>query len=306
MSTPDPADLLHRFVRESAFAQRGAVITDLDGTAVHEDAGRVVIPKTVSHGLGQVHALARPIVINTLRFPLNVIRTFGREWYSITRAPLPLVSLNGSLVGHLHETPAGEIEFEEALAFPLATAQVRAVLDDVSTLLAAGIEDLALFHYPRDWRAGEIVWTPDPARVPALRERYRSASEVFAAPLRELRERLLARELCMLLLLVEAEAGRLMAYQHVQPRRFHTAPGVDKLHGARVVAGLLGVELAESVGAGDTPMDNFLDGVGLAVQVGELDLPFHGRRHTLRVGSSLELGELLFRLADLHRPAAQA
>lgn len=74
MPTPEPADLLQRFVRESGFAQRGAVITDLDGTAVHEHEGRIVIPKTVSHGLQQVYALARPIVINTLRFPLNVIR----------------------------------------------------------------------------------------------------------------------------------------------------------------------------------------------------------------------------------------
>ncbi len=306
MPTPEPADLLQRFVRESGFAQRGAVITDLDGTAVHEHEGRIVIPKTVSHGLQQVYALARPIVINTLRFPLNVIRTFGREWYSITSAPLPLVSLNGSLVGHLHETPAGEIGFEEVRAFPLEAAQVESLFADLQTLLDGGVDDLVLFRYPRDWTAGEVVWTPSPARVAPLRERYASASVVEALPLPALRERLLSQELCMMLLLVQAEGDRLMAYQHAQPRRFHTAPGVDKLHGARAVADLLGIDLGESVGAGDTPMDNFLDGVGLAVQVGDLDLPFRGRRHTLRVGSSLELGELLFRLADLHRTPGPA
>ena len=300
MTGADPADLLQRFVRESQFAHCGAVITDLDGTAVHEVDGRILIPKTVSHGLTQVHALARPIVINTLRYPLNVIRTFGREWYSITRAPLPLVSLNGSQVGYLDSTAAGEIVFREVLAFPLAQSEVEAVLADIEVLVESGIDDLVLFAYPRDWTVGEIVWTPAAARVPALRARYAEADRVHASSPAALRSRLVSTETCMLLLLVEAEAGRLKAWQQVQPRRFHTAAGVDKLHGARVAADLLGIDLAESVGAGDTPMDNFLDGVGLAVQVGGLELPFRGRRCTLRVGDSLEFGEQLFRLADLH------
>ena len=40
--------------------------------------------------------------------------------------------------------------------------------------------------------------------------------------------------------------------------------------------------------------------VELDMKVGGLELPFRGRRCTLRVGDSLEFGELLFRLADLH------
>jgi hypothetical protein len=34
-------DPLLKFVNESAFAQNGGIVTDLDGTALHEDAGRV-------------------------------------------------------------------------------------------------------------------------------------------------------------------------------------------------------------------------------------------------------------------------
>jgi hypothetical protein len=37
------------------------------------------------------------------------------------------------------------------------------------------------------------------------------------------------------------------------------------------------------------------------VHVGPLELGFRGRHRTIRVGDSLELGELLFRLADLQR-----
>jgi hypothetical protein len=35
-------DPLLKFVNESAFAQNGGIVTDLDGTALHEDAGRVI------------------------------------------------------------------------------------------------------------------------------------------------------------------------------------------------------------------------------------------------------------------------
>ena len=105
----------------------------------------------------------------------------------------------------------------------------------------------------------------------------------------------------MIFLLVEAEEDRLMAYQHTKRSNFVTQAGVDKLFGAQEAMARLGLDLAQCVGAGDTPMDNFLKGVGLAVQVGPLDLEFHGLQQTVRIGNSLELGELLFRLADLQR-----
>lgn len=299
-------DALAHFVQDSGFAARGAVITDLDGTAVLERDGRVVIPKTVSHALRRLHERGRPIAINSLRFPLNVIRTFGREWYSITEAPLPLVSLNGAQVGCLVESASGEIAFEEIAAWPLEALQIDSLLDDVEHLVDAGVDDLVLFQYPRDWRRGEIVWTPTAEAVPALAERYQSASEIAASPPSAVRERLHAADVCMLMLLVNASRDRLMAYQHAQPNRFYTAAGVDKRHGALAVAEAIGFDVEHSVGAGDTPMDTFLDAVGLAVHVGPMDLAFRGRRQTMRVPDSLALGELLFRLADLQPGAARA
>src|SRR5687767_4357242 len=95
------ADRLTRFVRGSRFHEVGAVVTDLDGTAVHEDQGRVVIPRSVELSLMKLVQLGRPLMLNTLRFPLSVLRTFGREWYGVSGAPLPTVTLNGSLLGNV-------------------------------------------------------------------------------------------------------------------------------------------------------------------------------------------------------------
>jgi hypothetical protein len=50
-------DPLLKFVNESAFAQNGGIVTDLDGTALHEDAERVYIPKAVGRPVGAVFAL---------------------------------------------------------------------------------------------------------------------------------------------------------------------------------------------------------------------------------------------------------
>jgi hypothetical protein len=46
-------------------------------------------------------------------------------------------------------------------------------------------------------------------------------------------------------------------------------------------------------------MDVFLNGVGLAVQVGERELEFRGLTNTIRVANSFELGDVLFRLAGI-------
>jgi hypothetical protein len=76
--------------------------------------------------------------------------------------------------------------------------------------------------------------------------------------------------------------------------------GVDKLSGARRLAERLQVDLADSVGAGDTEMDTFLNGVGLAVAVGPAPPPYAGLRGTLRVRDPAQLGLLFGRLAELH------
>ena len=69
---------LHQFVSTTNFATSGGVIAFKDGTAVHEYQGKVVIPSEVEFGLKRHYDLGRPLVLNSLRFPLSVIRTFGR------------------------------------------------------------------------------------------------------------------------------------------------------------------------------------------------------------------------------------
>src|SRR5215468_10110621 len=106
-------DVLKDFIRESGFSIRGGVVTDLDGTAVHEDRGRIYIPEPVEFGLKRLVELRRPIILNSLRFPLSVLRTFGHEWYSISNAPIPTVTLNGSLLGYVTKKDADELTFDE-------------------------------------------------------------------------------------------------------------------------------------------------------------------------------------------------
>src|SRR4029453_16295701 len=100
MRPNDEAEMkLKDFLRQSSFKTSGGVITDLDGTAVHEFQGKIVIPKEVEFGLKRHYDLGRPLILNSLRFPLSVIRTFGADWYKISNAPIPTVTLNGSLIG---------------------------------------------------------------------------------------------------------------------------------------------------------------------------------------------------------------
>jgi hydroxymethylpyrimidine pyrophosphatase-like HAD family hydrolase len=298
MKIADPSvETLRGFARESGFFERGAIVTDLDGTAVHERGGKIYIPEPVEFGLKALHDLGHPFIINSLRFPLSVMRTFGRAWTTISNAPIPTVALNGSLIGHVFVTDDDQLAFREVAAFTLTAAEIEEALVGVDGLLQGGVGEILLFYYPRDWTVGEIIWTPDPQRIFALREKYRSASEVIATPFESLRARLLADEICMIFLLIDAPRDQLMAYQHTKRSNFITHVGVDKLHGAREMASRLDFELARCVGAGDTELDVFLEGVGLAVLVGNANLDLRGQHATLRVNDSFELGDLLFRLA---------
>ena len=92
-----------------------------------------------------------------------------------------------------------------------------------------------------------------------------------------------------------------MAYQHARPSSFVTHVGTDKLAGAKRLARALGFDLAQSIGAGDTPMDTFMKGCGLAVQVGGMTLEYKGLAGTVQVPDSAALGEVLQRLAALQR-----
>jgi hydroxymethylpyrimidine pyrophosphatase-like HAD family hydrolase len=239
------------------------------------------------------------VVLNTLRFPLNVIRTFGREWYSITNAPLPLITLNGSQSGYLAETSAGKIVFEEITAFPLTSRDCDGLISNVERLVKAGLNELLLFIYPRNWMLGEQIWTPEPDRVERLQGKYTSADHIFCCDLERLADYLRDTEVCMIFMLIDAPDDRLMAYQHSKRSSFITRQGVDKLSGALDMAVRLDVDLHQSIGAGDTPMDTFLKGVGLAVHVGANALTFQGLAQTVRVDNSQKFGETLFRLSEL-------
>jgi hypothetical protein len=289
----DVETVLAQFLSESGFADDGAVLTDLDGTAVHEAEGRGFISAEVEAGLAEVHAAGRQVVVNTMRFPLSVMRVFGAEWFRITGHPIPLVSLNGSQVGVLRPDRDGALAFDELESFPLHDSEVREVMTGVRGIVDGGGDDLLVFWYPRDWRLGECIWTPRADHVQAVAAKYRSASRVHSGTPDDLEAELLAQPLCMLFLLIDAPEDRLMAYQHTERTRFVTHKGVDKRWGAQAIAHHLRLSLADSIGAGDAPADNFLDAVGLAVIVGPGALGYRGQRHTLRVDAPAQFGRLL-------------
>jgi len=295
----DVRETLFAFMEQSRFKDAGGIITDLDGTALHEDHGRVYIPKPVELGFKRLHDLGRPFVLNSLRFPLSVLRTFGRDWYNVSNSPIPTVALNGSLLGYVARNDAGEMIFDEIAAFPLTPEEIDHALDGVQELLDDSIEEIVLLYYPRDWRAGEMIWTPVPEHVLAVKNKYVSASSVTAVELAKLRHQLHAEDICMMVLLLNVPEEQLMAYQHTKRDSFLMRLGVDKLFGARQMASLLKFDIESSIGAGDTELDTFLSGVGLSVLVGGLPLTFHGVLGTLRLRDSFELGDFLFEAAAL-------
>ena len=290
---------LQEFIHASSFATSGLVITDLDGTAVHEHQGKITIPKEVELGLMRHYERGRPLVLNSLRFPLSVIRTFGQDWYKLSNAPIPTVTLNGSLIGLVKKTDEGELIFEETAAFTLTQTEILEALEGVQGLLDGAIKNILVFYYPRDWRIGEVIWTPVPENVIAVKEKYRSASAVTAVEFPKLQEQMLTEDICMIFLLIDVPEDQLMAYQHTKRSNFITHKGVDKLFGARAMADSLNCDLRDSLGAGDTELDTFLGGVGLAILVGNHELSFRGLVETIKLNSSFELGTLLFRAAEL-------
>jgi hydroxymethylpyrimidine pyrophosphatase-like HAD family hydrolase len=300
MALSEEADArLQQFMQQSSFATSGVVVTDLDGTAVHEFQGKIIIPKEVELGLMHHYQRGRPLILNSLRFPLSVIRTFGQDWYKISNAPIPTVTLNGSLMGYVKQASESELAFEEAAAFPLTKGEIVAALAGVQGLLSGGIKNILVFYYPRDWRIGEVIWTPVPENIVPVKEKYRSASAVTAVEFAKLQDQMLAEDICMIFLLVDAPEDQLMAYQHTKRSNFITHKGVDKLFGAQTMAEILECDLRDSIGAGDTELDTFLAGVGLAVIVGNQQLSFHGLIETIKLNTSLELGALLFRASEL-------
>jgi hydroxymethylpyrimidine pyrophosphatase-like HAD family hydrolase len=228
-----------------------------------------------------------------------VIRSFGRDWYDISKAPLPTITLNGSMIGRIVEA-RGHLTFEEIACFPLHAAEIDRALAVVEAVLDGGASNVLVFYYPRDWRMGELIWTPDPEHVIPIKEKYVSASAVTAVELPKLRAQLAAEDICMLFVLLDLPQDRLMAYQHTKQSMFFTSRGVDKLSGLQAMARHLDIDLTSGLGAGDTEMDGFLTAMGCAVIVGSKELPYWGSVATLRVPDSPTFGQLLWRLAELH------
>jgi hydroxymethylpyrimidine pyrophosphatase-like HAD family hydrolase len=289
---------LESFVTASDFAHRGAVVLDIDGTALYERDGALYIPEEVRQGIRAIAKLGRPLIVNTLRFPLSVIRTFGQIWYELTGMPIPTVLLNGSMVGFVEKNPEGQLEYRKTDSFPLSATEIEHAIGGVEILLGAGFDNLAVFYYPCDWRSGEVIWTPREENIPKLQKKYQSAEKVVSSSVSQLKEELGAQGPCMIFVLVNTHEDDRMAYQHTDKSGYFTKRGVNKAYGLERFAQSIGVSLKDSIGAGDTELDVFLSNVGLAVQVGR-DLTLKGICATVKVGGVSELGEVLSFCAEM-------
>ena len=279
-------------------AKKSFLVLDLDGTALLEDHGKVFISSSVEKGVKAIHDHNMPVVLNTLRFPLSVITTVGEAWYQIADVPILTILLNGSLLGYI-KCVDGHLQYEEIAAFVLNSDEIRTMLEGISQLCKAGIDDVLFFYYSRDWKEGETVWTPQPEKIPELQRKFVSASRVFSSSIDELSAELLRREICMTSLFIDHPQDRLMAYQHSKRNSFFTGKGINKATGLCAMAEYLKLSAIDALGAGDTEMDTFLSEVGCAVIVGEGKLPFRGRRETLRVETPVELGEMIQAYASM-------
>jgi hydroxymethylpyrimidine pyrophosphatase-like HAD family hydrolase len=229
------------------------------------------------------------------------MRTFGKEWYKISNNPIPTVLMNGSQLGFIVQHDDGTFHYEELDAFPLTKKEILDVMGIINNFLSDKVNELLVFYYPRDWKKGEIIWTPLSENIENVRTKYKSASQVFSCDASLLEEKLLKEDICMIFLLINLPQDKLMAYQHTKKNNFFTRQGVDKLSGAERIASLLDFELAHSLGAGDSEMDTFLKGVAQAVHVGNPFLEYQGTLPPIKLQGSAALGDLLFTLSALQK-----
>lgn len=124
---------------------------DLDGTALLEDHGKVFISSSVEKGVRAIHDFEIPVVLNTLRFPMSVIKTVGEAWYQIADVPILTVLLNGSVLGYI-KCDDGALHYEELAAFPLTHPEIISMLNGVRQLIEGGIDDILVFFYSRTRR----------------------------------------------------------------------------------------------------------------------------------------------------------
>ena len=152
-----------------------------------------------------------------------------------------------------------------------------------------------MFFYPRDWTRGEIIWTPDAARVQDVAAKYRSASRVISGDVGTLERELTAEEICMVFQLLDLPQDRAMAYQHTQRNSFFCRRRQN--YGAHA-SRHLGIDLLHSIGAGDSPMDDFPAGVGFAVILGACKNT-KDALHPCASATRSHLGNLLYSIGEL-------
>ncbi|QNF31190.1 HAD hydrolase family protein (plasmid) [Adhaeribacter swui] len=295
--TEEQKKLIQNFVSQPLFRQHGGLMTDLDGTIVLHQNGNFSIPPEVQAGLNKLYQSNCPIILNTIRFPLSIIKTFAAVLYPLAQKPIPVISLNGSQWGYILLGENQEYRFIEAGAQPLIPADIQSCIADVRLLVQQQVPNIAAFYYPRDWTKGEIIWTPAENKVAELAQSYPSASHVYSSSLAILENNLNAEEISMIFLLGKKDH---LAATFLQRnfKDFYTTTGVNKLTGAHAFVNQLGRTLNQFIGAGDTPMDVFLQETGAVIKVGNLPLDFDCQAPILPVETVAELGEVFTPMAE--------
>ena len=79
---------LRAFLADGRFATAGALVTDLDGTAVLEHEGRIVLPPSIERGLQHVHRRGRPVVA-PYSFPSARTSSCSAPSNSVGSGPFP-------------------------------------------------------------------------------------------------------------------------------------------------------------------------------------------------------------------------
>lgn len=295
--TEEQKQIIQDFVSQPDFRQYGGVITDLDGTIVQHQDGNYFVPAQVQAGLKNLYQANCPIILNTLRFPISIIKTFASVLYPIAQNSIPVISLNGSQWGYILPGANEEYSFTEVGAQPLRPAEIKNFMADIRLLVQQKLPHIAAFYYPRDWTKGEIIWSAEEDRVAEMKQTYKSASWIYSSSLSVLEKNLAAEEISMIFLLVKKDLIQGAHLQH-NIKDFYTTANINKLTGAHAFVNQLRRNLKHFIGAGDTPMDVFLKETGAVIKVGNLPLDFSCQATILPVETVSEIGEVFTQIAE--------
>ena len=295
--TEEQKKIIQHFASHPDFRPQGGLMTDLDGTIVQHRDGNYLIPPEVQAGLNNLYQVNCPIILNTIRFPISIIKTFAAILYPIAGNSIPVISLNGSQWGYISRGQDGEFSFTEAGAHPLKPADIKSFIANIQLLIQNKVPNIVAFYYPRDWTKGEIIWAAEEGRVAELTQKYKSASRVYSSSLSILEMNLAAEEISMIYLMIKKDLIQGSHLQH-DLKDFYTATGVNKLMGAHAFVNQLGRNLKHFIGGGDTPMDVFLQETGAVIKVGDLPLHFSCQATIMPVKTVAEMGEVFTQVAE--------